>query len=102
MIRTENGNIEFKGSPDIILSEIALLLNQAVERIAKQTSMSTEQIEGDIIKMKELYHLVDSGMNIQEAGEVVGLRNAIKGVKFNSKASNQISKEQLVGTKELD
>ena len=102
MIRTENGKIELKGSPDIVLSEIALLLNQVVERIAKQTGMSTEQIEGDIIKMKELYHLVDSGMNIQEAKEVVGLKSEIEGIRFNNKASNKVSAEQLVGTKELD
>ena len=63
--------IEMKGDVGTIMNECAILLTQVSERIASNSSFSSEKVMSDILDIQTTQSLIAKGMSPKEAVEAI-------------------------------
>jgi len=80
MIRQDKGETTLDGSPDMILSELPLLINTIQKKLNEETGISLEQFDSDLAASLGMYRLTDSGMDVEEALYVTGIRDKVHSI----------------------
>ena len=71
MLKIDKSKIEMSGSPLIMLNEMAALLHHGVKKLCEGTGVQEEKIIMDILDMRRVSILIESGMTPSEASEMV-------------------------------
>ncbi len=73
MIKIDRNQVEIHGDPDANISEAALMFYEVCKKVSKQTGSSFTEIEDHIFRSAKVYPLIDAGMDLVQAVEVVGI-----------------------------
>ena len=73
MIKQDGGDTYIEGSPNRVVSELGALMHHIATQIEEGTKVSYETVISDVINTTKIYKLVEAGMTVPEAVEVLGI-----------------------------
>ena len=78
MIEIDKGSINFNGTSNILLSELAFAINHIVKYLSdKNSRLNYDEILEELIAGTKPYKLIDAGMDPMDALEVVGMEGKV-------------------------
>ncbi len=100
MIKIDGSNVQIRGSADENIGEAALMLHAVCKEASERVGVPYEEIMGLVTTHVSLYPLIDSGMGIVEAMNVIGVDPQFLNIK-KSDMGDTISEEEIEEIKKI-
>jgi len=100
MIKQELGHTTIKGNMNVLLSELTALTHALCKDLSESSGVPYEEIVERVQTSVTLYKLTDSGMDVEEAMDVLDMKQYVKKVVLLDEGGDIDSGEEVYSSEQ--